>query len=114
MNRPDLPATDELVAVPDPQCCWAWPDGHLHPSPPLPVVWVDEWVEGAERPCSWKPVEARPCGEVFRWEAADTMDSQPRYFTCCMYAGHEDRHLALIEATHGALLCWEDVVVETI
>lgn len=110
----DLPRTNELNDLVDPDAVWAWPDGHLHPTPPLPVarLWFTEAGLAAPLPVWWVDVEAEPCGaEAF---VRETTDGQERRFLCDRLKGHTDldvgkleQHRCVTDNARGDAVIWK-------
>lgn len=91
----EVPPSDRLVDIPDPDRTWAHADGHLHEDPPLPVarVWYAE--AGHVLPIFggvgwWPAIEAPACGAVLDVPAEKTRDGQPRRYQCDRRVDHTD------------------------
>jgi hypothetical protein len=111
------PRTDELVDVPDEGCVWAWPDGYLHPGPPLPVAWVpinmvEELNAGRVPWPPWQATEQPPCDALRVVAAEETKDGQARAFACSLAAGHDGRHVCITDLADGHSTTWPTLGVE--
>jgi hypothetical protein len=105
-QHPYLPLVDELAERPDDVCSWVWPDGRLHPEPPLPVALIGFMEAGESLPVNgwWRPVEAPPCGAVRDVPPEATRDGQRRRYSCDRRAGHPVE-AGLGEGEHRAVTC---------
>jgi hypothetical protein len=102
--------TDELADVPDDECVWAWPDGHLHSTPPLPVAWVPinllELNAGRLPWPPWDPTEQPACDALQVVAAEATKDGQARVFSCSLAAGHDGQHACITDLGEGRSTVW--------
>ena len=112
-----LPYTNDRNDVADPGAVWAWPDGHLHPDPPLPVARIYHLAVGRiiPDPGFWVDVETSPCGDGITTAAEQTADGQERRFLCDRpkghtddYEGNPDQHRCVTDNAGGHSTVWRD------
>lgn len=100
----ELPLTNEVNPLADPDAVWAWPDGHLHYEPPT----VAQLFRDPPSPGHWiDDPETEACGATasFHEHAAD---GQERRFRCDRPKGHspDDGHRCVTDTVQGDAVVW--------